>query len=62
MVVITQNSDMGSWIMSQRNIVDPSIKHGGNGQRPLNQQNATRKFQKKGQVWIGGAVRYEVKM
>jgi hypothetical protein len=36
----------------QGNIVVPRIKRGGNGTRPPNLENATRKFQKNvAQVW-----------
>jgi hypothetical protein len=52
MVVIIQNSDPGSRIILQRNIVGPPYQKGGNGPILPNLQNATRKFQKKiVQVW-----------
>jgi hypothetical protein len=41
-----------AWIIPQRSIVIPPIKHGKNGPGPPNLHDATRKFQKNvGQVW-----------
>jgi hypothetical protein len=52
MVVIIPNSDLGSLIVPPRRIVVPPIKHGGNGRRPRDVHNATRKIQKNVvQVW-----------